>query len=52
VCQVYRYSAEGWQISDPAEAAKAEYRDYMHDPTPVPDLAAAARAVACVRFDV
>lgn len=51
-CQVYRYSSDGWQLSDLAGAAGAEYRDYHQDQTPVPDLAAAARAVACVRFDL
>jgi SAM-dependent methyltransferase len=46
---VYAYSAGGWQVSDVVAAAGARYRDYMADPTPVEDLAAAARAVACVR---
>jgi hypothetical protein len=50
-CQVYRYTSDGWQLSDLAGAAQAHYRDYHQDPTPVADLAAAARAVACVRFD-
>jgi glycosyltransferase involved in cell wall biosynthesis/SAM-dependent methyltransferase len=50
-CSVYRYSQEGWQLSDLEEAAGAQYRDYLRDPHPVPDLAAAARAVACIRFD-
>jgi SAM-dependent methyltransferase len=49
--QVYRYLVEGWQVSDLDEASDAEYRDSLHDPTPVRDLAAAARAVACLRFD-
>jgi glycosyltransferase involved in cell wall biosynthesis/SAM-dependent methyltransferase len=51
-CCVYRYSRDGWQLSDLDEAADCEYRDYLHDPRPVDDLAAAARAVACIRFDL
>jgi SAM-dependent methyltransferase len=50
--QVYRYSPDGWQVSDLEEAADAEYRNYLQDPTPVQDLAAAARAVACIRCDL
>jgi hypothetical protein len=51
-CSVYRYLRDGWQLSDLDEAADCEYRDYLHDPRPVDDLAAAARAVACIRFDL
>jgi glycosyltransferase involved in cell wall biosynthesis/SAM-dependent methyltransferase len=51
-CHVYKYSREGWQLSDLAGAVDARYRDFLHDPRPVSDLAAAARAVACIRFDV
>jgi glycosyltransferase involved in cell wall biosynthesis/SAM-dependent methyltransferase len=49
---VYRYSLEGWQVSSLEEASDARYRDFLNDPTPVDDLAAAARAVACIRFDL
>jgi hypothetical protein len=45
---VYRYSADGWQVGDLESAAGVSYRDFTADPTPVEDLAAAARAVACV----
>jgi SAM-dependent methyltransferase len=48
---VYRYAATGWQLSDLEGAAFATYRDFLADPSPVQDLAAAARAVACLRFD-
>jgi SAM-dependent methyltransferase len=44
---VYAYSRRGWQLSDLDAAAEAEYRDALADATPVVDLAAAARAVAC-----
>jgi SAM-dependent methyltransferase len=46
---VYRYSRDGWQISDLGEAAGARFRERPW-PEPEPDLAAAARAVACVRM--
>jgi ubiquinone/menaquinone biosynthesis C-methylase UbiE len=45
---VFRYSADGWDVSDLDAAADAEYRDFTADPTPVEDLAAAARAVVCI----
>ena len=45
---VFRYSLDGWQVSDLTSAANASYRDFTADPSPVEDLAAAARAVACV----
>ena len=48
--RVFRYSADGWQISDLGGAAGARYRDYQQDPSPVADRAAAARAVACLHF--
>lgn len=48
VLTVYRYSRNGWQISGLDEAADATYRDFTADPTPVSDLAAAARAVVCL----
>jgi SAM-dependent methyltransferase len=47
---VYRYTADGWQLSDAGAADDASYRDYTRDPSPVDDLAAAARAVACMRL--
>lgn len=56
----YRYSAEGWQIAESAQCMECEYvewiaeswlRHQMPSPIPVePDLAAAARAVACVQL--
>jgi SAM-dependent methyltransferase len=50
---IYSYGAEGWQLSSPAEAADASYRDVHEDPEPAADGAMAARAVACVslRFE-
>jgi SAM-dependent methyltransferase len=46
---VFAYHRRGWQRSDLREAAGARYRDYRHDPAPAQDLAAAARAVACIQ---
>jgi SAM-dependent methyltransferase len=46
---VFAYDASGWQPSSPRAAAGARYRDAHHDPEPAADLAAAARAVACIR---
>jgi len=54
----YRYTREGWQLADAADCAPCEYVEWItrpHDqwPNPLPverDLAAAARAVACVRL--
>jgi SAM-dependent methyltransferase len=48
---VYAYGPRGWQVSDPERASSAAYRDFYADPSPVSDLAAAARAVACLRLD-
>ncbi len=45
---VYRYSVDGWQLSGLEEAADATYRNFLADPAPAPDLAAAARAVVCM----
>lgn len=45
---VYAYTARGWQVSDLRAARDASYRDYLADPRPVGDRAAAARAVACL----
>jgi SAM-dependent methyltransferase len=44
----YLYSLGGWQVADAEAASAARYRDYFADPSPVEDLAAAARAVACI----
>lgn len=46
----YKYQAEGWMISDAAGCADSEYFDVHSSPEPAPDLAAAARAVACLEF--
>jgi SAM-dependent methyltransferase len=58
----YKYTSEGWQIAAVDDCAKCEYVDWIttawqHSdsklpcPLPVePDLAAAARAVACVQL--
>jgi SAM-dependent methyltransferase len=54
----YRYSADGWTIADAADCAECEYvawitkvNGQLPESLPVePDLAAAARAVACVRL--
>jgi SAM-dependent methyltransferase len=47
---VYGYTPDGWRLSDLDTPRDARYRDYTRDPTPVDDLAAAARAVACLRL--
>jgi SAM-dependent methyltransferase len=47
---VFRYTAAGWRRSDLDDAADATYRDYQQSPELVADRAAAARAVACMRF--
>jgi SAM-dependent methyltransferase len=49
---VYRYSADGWQVSSPRDAAESTYRDFTADPSPVADMAAAARAVACITIEI
>lgn len=56
----YRYTATGWNIADAASCANSEYVGWVADastsgqlPTPLPvepDMAAAARAIACVRL--
>jgi hypothetical protein len=48
---VYAYTPWGWQRSSLSSAAQARYRDFYADQTPVSDLAAAARAVVCMRLD-
>jgi SAM-dependent methyltransferase len=47
---VYRYGEVGWQISSLEDATDARFHDYLTDPCATEDLAAAARAVACVRL--
>lgn len=56
----YLYTKDGWQIVDEAQCREAQYVHWVADawennrrldPIPVePDLAAAARAVACLKF--
>ncbi|WP_347257675.1 class I SAM-dependent methyltransferase [Methylocaldum sp.] len=46
----YRYSSEGWLLSDEDACADCEYYDVHSATVPAPDLAAAARAVACLEF--
>jgi hypothetical protein len=48
---VYRYSLEGWQLSDLDEAADERYWDHHRDPVVPHDRAAAARAVLCLLFE-
>ncbi|MBA2616446.1 MAG: methyltransferase domain-containing protein [Actinobacteria bacterium] len=48
---VFRYTREGWQVSDAASVAGARYRTPSLEPQP-DDLAARARAVACVALTV
>jgi hypothetical protein len=45
-CDVFLYTANGWQRSDLEQAATARYR--LPDGPPALDRAAAARAVACI----
>jgi hypothetical protein len=47
---VFRYSASGWEVSDAAAAADAEYFDVRTAPRFDADVAAAARAVACLEL--
>jgi SAM-dependent methyltransferase len=55
----YRYTAQGWQLATIEDCTECEYVEWVvkawqndwPDPIPVePDMAAAARAVACVHF--
>ena len=48
---VFRYHADGWQLSDLDAAAGAVYREHTIEPDPE-DLAANARAVACLKLSV
>ena len=47
---VYRYDANGWQVSDPEAAADARYRQTALEGPMAPDRARAARAVALLDF--
>ena len=54
----YRYTADGWNVAGAEDCAECEYVEWINqprnqwpNPLPVePDLAAAARSVACVRL--
>lgn len=46
--EVFGYSGRGWQRCRMPAAADRRYRDVRADPSPAPDHAAAARAVACI----
>lgn len=46
----YKYGPEGWTLSDEDACAGCEYYDVHSATTHAPDLAAAARAVACLEF--
>jgi len=48
---VFAYSAGGWQVSDLDAASDAVYRVHTIQPDPA-DLAATARAVACLKLTV
>jgi hypothetical protein len=49
---VYRYSADGWQLSDLEQAAGERYWDHHQDPAVPGDRAAAARAVVCLLLEI
>ncbi|HNC24017.1 MAG TPA: glycosyltransferase, partial [Opitutaceae bacterium] len=46
----FRHAADGWQLTDDAACAELEYFDVHQAKEAAPDRAAAARAVACLRF--
>jgi SAM-dependent methyltransferase len=48
---VFGYTRGGWRHAAAGDVADAAYRDFTRDPSPVADLAAAARAVACVAIE-
>lgn len=48
----FAYGPNGWQCASAVEAADLSYHDAHADPSPAPDGAAAARAVACVVLDL
>ena len=49
---LFAHAPSGWQRSSAAAAADLAYRDAKADPSPAPDGAAAARAVACVTIEL
>jgi alginate O-acetyltransferase complex protein AlgJ len=49
---LFAHAPSGWQRCSAEAAADLAYRDAQADPTPAPDGAAAARAVACVTIDI
>ena len=46
----YKYCHDGWDLADEYACADCEYYDVHSASAPAPDLAAAARAVACLEF--
>lgn len=46
----YKYNPDGWTLSNQDNCADCEYYDVHSSTTPAPDLAAAARSVACLEF--
>ena len=46
----YKYGLDGWTLSDETACADCEYFDVHSGTAPASDLAAAARAVACLEF--
>jgi len=46
----YKYGSDGWVVSDEDSCVDCEYFDVHSATTHAPDLAAAARAVACLEF--
>jgi hypothetical protein len=46
----YRHEADGWQVARPEDCAQCEYHNLVTMPEFGPDLAAAARAVACLEL--
>jgi hypothetical protein len=46
----YKYGADGWSLSTEDSCSECDYFDVHVSKTPASDLAAAARAVACLEF--
>jgi len=46
----YKYSSDGWQISDSEECADCSYFNIHNRPDYEPDYVAAARSVACIEM--
>lgn len=46
----YKYGSQGWAVSDESSCGDCEYFDVHSAAKPADDLAAAARAVACLEF--